>query len=344
MENLVKRLKDQLATADDKQWPSHFSKWGGWKERKVEATGFFQTHHDGKRWWLIDPDGYLYWSAGLDCVRSSVSAFTSGLESALTWIPDRDQKYKSTVSRRGNVTYINYLAANFIRAFGLENWYSNWAKISLSILKEIGFNTVANWSEWEIAREAKFPYVRPLSTQLNSTPKIYRDFPDVYHPNFERDAKEYGEQLKNTLDDPAMIGYFLMNEPTWGFSSESPAAGMLFNTPECESRKQLAAFLAKRYPDNAALSKAWKIETTFEQIAEGPWKTRLTQEAKKDLYDFSEIMVERFFKTLSGACKAVDPHHLNLGIRYQGIPPKWTVPGMKSFDVFSMNCYRDRVP
>jgi hypothetical protein len=40
----------------------------------------------------------------------------------------------------------------------------------------------------------------------------------------------------------------------------------------------------------------------------------------------------------------VDPHHLNLGIRYQGVPPQWVVDGMKTFDVFSMNCYREKVP
>ncbi|MGC9328653.1 MAG: hypothetical protein ACP5I1_13540 [Candidatus Hinthialibacter sp.] len=339
--NLMQRLKRQLASAEEKTWPESFSRWGGWTKKKLEGSGYFATHHDGKRWWLVDPDGYLYWSAGMDCVRSGIDAFTGGLETALSWIPDPAEGYGDALSHRG---FVNYLAANFIRAFGAEQWHDNWAKISLSILKEYGFNTVANWSEWQIAREAKFPYVRPLSTHLSSTPKIYRDFPDVYHSNFLNDAKRYGEQLKDTLGDPSMIGYFLMNEPTWGFSTESPAAGMLFNSPRCETRKKLAEFLGKRYANAEALSQAWKIKTTFDQVADGEWKTRLTEEAKKDLYGFSEIMVERFFKMLSDACKAVDPHHLNLGIRYQGVPPKWTVPGMKSFDVFSMNCYRDHVP
>ena len=34
-----------------------------------------------------------------------------------------------------------------------------------------------------------------------------------------------------TRNDPAFIGYFLMNEPTWGFASQTPAEGMLLNTP-----------------------------------------------------------------------------------------------------------------
>jgi hypothetical protein len=40
----------------------------------------------------------------------------------------------------------------------------------------------------------------------------------------------------------------------------------------------------------------------------------------------------------------VDPHHLNLGVRYYTVPPPWAAAGMRHFDVFSMNCYRERVP
>ena len=55
-------------------------------------------------------------------------------------------------------------------------------------------------------------------------------------------------------------------------------------------------------------------------------------------------MVNKYFGILSKACKKVDPNHLNLGIRYAGVPPSWAVAGMKSFDVFSMNNYREKVP
>jgi len=50
---------------------------------KFEATGFFKAHHDGKRWWLVAPDGYAFWSSGLDCVRPDTDANIEGLEDAL---------------------------------------------------------------------------------------------------------------------------------------------------------------------------------------------------------------------------------------------------------------------
>lgn len=339
-EEVTQRLREQLTAAPAGKWPDGFSAWGGWKEKKIKGTGFFARHHDGKRWWLVDPDGCLFWSTGLDCVRPGIEAAWEGLQDALAWIPPQDGEYKEAWSRRS----VNYLAANFIRAFGSEKWMQNWETIVLSQMRAFGFNTVANWSSWQVAQKAKVPYVRPLSIGFSQTPKIYRDFPDVFHPAFAQDAQKYAQQLGETKDDPALIGYFLMNEPTWGFSRESPAAGMLFNTPACATRKALSEFLRGRHGNDAALSKAWGIQTRLAEIAEGEWKIRLTTEAKKDLYDFSEEMVARFFQTLSEACKAVDPHHLNLGIRYQGVPPEWTVKGMQSFDVFSMNCYQPRVP
>jgi len=339
-EEVTERLRKQLADAPSQSWPKGFTRWGGWEERHVPGTGFFRTHYCGERWWLVDPEGYFFWSSGLDCIRSSIEGVIRGLESALTWIPDPSGPYGSVVHPGRS---INYLGANFIRAFGSDDWHEKWAEIALGELRRIGFNTVANWSEWEIARDAGVPYVRPLSGRRLQIPAVYRGFPDVFLPEYKEICAAFGEQLRETADDPALIGYFLMNEPAWGFASETPAAGMLFNTPSCATRVALSDFLRDKYGDDSTLSSAWGIRTTLKAIAEGEWRTRLTEPAEADLADFSEIMVKMYFGGLSEACKAVDPNHLNLGIRYHTIPPKWAIQGMQSFDVFSMNCYRQRV-
>jgi hypothetical protein len=175
-------------------------------------------------------------------------------------------------------------------------------------------------------------------------PNVYREFPDVFHEGFAADAAEYAEQLRDTADDPALIGYFMMNEPTWAFSKELPAAGMLFTTTGGPCRAALADFLRERHVSDAGLAQAWGLPTTLLAVAEGEWRAPLTPAAHADLADFSEIMVAKLFGGLSAACRVVDPHHLNLGIRYQTVPPTWALEGMRTFDIFSMNCYRPRVP
>ncbi|MBI1387018.1 MAG: hypothetical protein GC154_01040 [bacterium] len=343
VDELSQRLTDQLKRSSAAQWPDGFSAWGGWAanpSKPSHAPGFFRTHHDGKRWYLVDPDGFLFWSAGLDCVRASIGANCGGLEAALRWKPEPPGEYQKAFSAES----ADYLSANFIRVFGADSWYDKWASITLSEMKAIGFNTVGNWSQWEIARKARFPYVIPMGSGWKRSRMVYRDFPDVYHSDFELDAADYAGQLDPLKDDPSMIGYFLMNEPTWGFSKEPPAVGMLFNTPECESRKELAKFLGERYADSSTLAKSWELDVDFNRIARGEWKTRLTETARKDLVDFSELMVERYFTMLSDHCRKVDPNHLNLGIRYAGVPPEWTLRGMRNFDVFSANSYTEKVP
>jgi hypothetical protein len=346
-DGVTARLRAQLEAAPTQHWPDQFSRWGGWKNKRLEGSGFFRTHHDGQRWWLVDPDGYVFWSSGLDCVRVDTAAGFGGLETALSWMPDPNGPYNEIYEHRGPVPLINYLAANLIRAFGPATWYEKWARIVLGELRRLGFNTVANWSDWRIARDARMPYVRPLEATYLSLPLVYRDFPDVFHPDFEEAATAFARPLRETADDPAMIGYFLMNEPDWGFAVEAPAAGMLFTTPACASRVVLSRFLRKRYGGDGSLSAAWGTDVTFHTIAEGDLKgfpRPLTSAAQEDLAAFSAIMVEKFLSGLSAACRAADPHHLNLGIRYYTIPPAWALEGMRHFDVFSMNCYRSRVP
>jgi hypothetical protein len=349
VDELKTRVTTQLANADKQVWPEAFSRWGGWKSRKIgEGTGFFRTHNDGSRWWLVDPDGYAFWSTGLDCVRVDTEARVDGITKALAWIPEQKGEFADAYgSGRGlrlEGQTINYLAANMIRALGRNGWRDQWAKIVLAEMKRLRFNTVANWSDYEIARAAQFPYVRPMNFSGRRSGMVYRDFPDVYHAGFDRDVADYASQLKNTAKDPAFIGYFLMNEPTWGFSSELPAAGMLYTTEQCATRSELARFLKTKYADDTALGNAWGAPATFDRVAKGKWSGVLNKAALADLRDFSVKMVDRYFNALSKTCKQVDPNHLNLGMRWAGPPPEWAVEGMKSFDVFSINCYEEKLP
>ena len=340
VQEVNERLRAQYAASPTKHFPRGWSRWGGWTERRLDGTGFFRTAQADGRWWLVDPDGYVFWSTGLDCVQPHIAANATGLERALSSLPPGEALRRD---KNGSL-YVDYLRANFMRAFGPAKWRECWAQIVLGEMRGLGFNTVANWSEWQIAREAGMPYVRPLRENFTEMLCVFRDFPDVFSPRFDDICAMFAEQLKETRDDPAFIGYFMMNEPTWGFAQELPAEGMLFNCCFCHTRLALRDFLAKRYGGDIALAAAWGMSATLHALAEGEWHTPLTAAAKKDLADFSSLMVEHLFVGLSRACKQVDPHHLNLGIRYYTVPPPWAVAGMRAFDVFSMNCYRQRVP
>jgi hypothetical protein len=343
VQQVTERLQSQLTNAPLEKWPDNFSKWGGWKEKRFEANGFFQKHFDGDRWWLVDPDGYAFWSVGLNCVLVGTGAEVKGLENALTWKPETDGPYAEMYRINKDRFTINYLTGNLIRAFG-KSWRKKWEDITMAQLQQLGFNTVANWSDWEMARKAKFPYVRPMRFRPRKTKLVYRDFPDVFDPGFKADAMAYAQTLKSTADDPALIGYFMMNEPTWGFSEEIPAVGMLLNSFESATRDELGRFIFKRYRNDKEFAEAWQVNAAIKDVATGKWEHDLNAKAMEDLEAFTEIMVDKFFTTLGDACKQVDKDHMNLGVRYYTVPPKWAVKGMRSFDVFSINCYNNKIP
>ncbi|MEI7833469.1 MAG: hypothetical protein WCJ56_09770 [bacterium] len=336
------RLQGQLQQAHAEQIFSGRSRWGGLEEVTWEATGFFHTHYDGKRWWLVDPDGHPFWSAGLDCIRVDTTANYAGLEKALQWLSEDNGPYAPALHGKGPLS-VNYLAANLIRAFGSEGWRERWVEIALGQLRGAGFNTVGNWSEWQYARAAGVPYVRPLDPKFPNTPCIYRDFPDLWHPAFGADLAQYAEQLRDTVYDPALIGYFPMNEPMWGFATFTPAEGMLRNTDECGARAELLNYLTGYYHSESEFTASWGDGASYAHIKSGRWQGVFNAAAKRDLENFSSIIVELFFVMLRSALHAVDPNHLNLGVRYYQPPPEWTLAGMRHFDVFSMNCYQPRV-
>ena len=102
-------LESQLAAAQTSSFPESWSKYGGWKAKKFEATGFFRTHNDGTRWWLVDPEGYAFVSVGIDCIRSNASGVISGQEDLFEWLPDStDNLYKKGFSGRNK-----YVQADF---------------------------------------------------------------------------------------------------------------------------------------------------------------------------------------------------------------------------------------
>jgi hypothetical protein len=343
---LVDRLLNQVGASKGQTFPDHYSRFGGWKSHQIDGTGYFRTINDGRRWWLVDPDGYLFWSTGMDCVAPVVDSKIVGINDAVSWLPSSGSEFASMLrinNRTEECEHVNYLGTNLIRAFGKENWYGDWAGLTLGQMKSWGFNTIANWSHTEIAKKAAYPYVRQLDFSNRSTKLIYRDFPDVFADEFKADAAEYAKALKTTVGDPALIGYFLMNEPTWGFSSEVPAAGMLFTGAGSRTRTKFREFASKKYGTEASLQQKWNMPCTLANIESGKWEFELTPTAIADLEDFSRIMVDEYFGILSQECRKIDPHHLNLGARYYKLPPEWAMKGMKHFDVFSVNCYDDVV-
>ncbi|AWB69122.1 agarase [Saccharobesus litoralis] len=66
------------------------SRFHGWKNGpRYEATGYFRTQKVEGKWALIDPEGYLYFSTGIDIIRLSNSSTMTGYDFDQNLIPKR---------------------------------------------------------------------------------------------------------------------------------------------------------------------------------------------------------------------------------------------------------------
>ena len=204
----VEELKGRVAreTADLKRnpGPGNWSRYGGWaRGPKLKATGHFRTEkHDGK-WWLVDPDGYLFWSHGITGVHFR----------ARTKVGERKHYFEEIPKEFGNDWNIDFAKANLAAKYG-PDWEKAAGDLSHRRLKSWGMNTIANWSEPKIYGMKRTPYTvaihyagygKDALAGLLKEPETFRELLR------KRLAKEKGV----TANDPWCIGYFVDNEIRW---------------------------------------------------------------------------------------------------------------------------------
>jgi hypothetical protein len=332
------------AAAPDPGWPSGWSRFGGSLAHRFRATGWFRAEHDGKRWWMVDPEGHGFWSAGLDCVRPGIDcAVVPGTEPLYAWLPSADPAFAAAIRPpRNGVPGVDFGVANLIRAFGTE-WKERWSALSAARLRGWRFNTVGNWSDPDVGPRHGVPWVMPMPAYPSTAVSLFRDLPDVFDPAFAAAATTWAQALVAVRDDPWLVGYFMANEPQWGFGRFNLAAEMLEANPGSYSRRALATWLAGRYADVQALARAWATPlASFDDLVTRCFRRAdaASPQAEVDLWAFSVELVRTHARIPAAACRAVDPNHLNLGLRWAWICSDLFYESAACCDVFSINCYQ----
>ncbi len=188
----------ELAKAED----FAVSEYGGWSARREKGTGFFRTAQIGGRWWLVDPAGHLFFSAGLDCVRYVNPTRAAGREALFAKLPP------------GSAETADFYQANARRRHGETDFVARWKAHQARRLGAWGFNTVANWSDVALFERPAVPFV--TSVNVDRGGRSWQGFPDVYSDAFRAGAEaQAARQCARFRNEPRLIGYFIGNEPRW---------------------------------------------------------------------------------------------------------------------------------
>jgi hypothetical protein len=288
-----------------------FCPLGGDKSRTLKATGFFRVQQQDGRWMFVDPHGHPFFSTGMDLVgykQGSFGTTVTGREFLFEQLPPAGPAWL----RPGRD--VSFYTANIMRRFG-DGWEKKWQDHIVARLKNWGFNTVANWSDYDVATTAGMPYVLPLSGWV--TKKMFPfpwDFPDVFSREFEDNVDQAAKRQVAALSrDANLIGWFIGNEPHWArsFGSLVPWPDMLLADPEPSATQTKLQEMLRADPANAQ-----RIKDEF-------------------LY----TCARRYFEVIDAAIRRHDPNHLVLGIRFAENPNNRWVEMSRIFDVFSVNIY-----
>lgn len=195
------RSVDILADYSNPRKPVPLSKYGGWKKRQVEATGFFRTQKIGNRWWCVDPEGYLYFNIALN-----------------------------SISRGGSERNRQALTDKF-------GTPEEWIHQTLDMLRENGFTCAGSWSDYKAViednKKAEKPFAYTINWNFMSSYGRQRggtfqqpghtgypgDAIFVFDPEWESFCDKHAQEAAQYRNDPNLFGYFSDNEMPFRFRS-----------------------------------------------------------------------------------------------------------------------------
>jgi hypothetical protein len=211
-------------------------RFGGWAGGpQLKATGFFRTEKVNGKWWLVDPDGRLFFSHGVDCVVFGGGTTGVGFrEGYFADLPAKDDPvFREFWGRARNpaahgfykdpahLPYdtFNFAGANLRRKYG-PGWREAYVDRTHRRLRAWGLNTIANWSSPKIYSVDRTPYTLCLGTgdapRLKDSKGWWGALPDPFAPEFEQKFRESARASATTMrDDPWCVGVFVDNELSW---------------------------------------------------------------------------------------------------------------------------------
>ena len=356
-DDLAQRRQEEAADHARHPGPSEWNQYGGWQAGpKFEATGFFGVQeHEGK-WWLVDPEGRLFWSHGIDCVRSN---------SATTPITDRKHWFQDLPAAGSPFTrfygkgswaphgyyqdkrYETYCfsEANLLRKYG-EDWPQQFAQTTQKRLRSWGMNTIANWSSPQVYQLRKTPYVVTVhgaGKPIEGSTGYWGKFSDPFDASLAQELRRQMAKEKGTsAGDPWCLGYFVGNELSWG-DETSLALAALASPPEQAAKKAFVDELKRKYGSIDQLNRVWGTQhASWDALLEN----RTAPDKKKahdDLAAFYSKIAEQYFRVCREAVKEVAPKQLYLGCRFAWVNPRAVHEAAKYCDVVSYNLYRDTI-
>ena len=293
---------------------SQFDRFGGWKARKFEATGFFRAEKTD-RWWLVTPEGHAFLSWGINHLYTDL------------W----NQDYNRDVWKKK--LDVQTLSGPAFHA-ALRAWFIN-------VSHRLGFNTVGVHNSLKIVNVPRpsMAYMQPI--RFVDIPHWKPDVPDanfrdVFAPEFaahcDRMAKEFALPNK---DDPFLLGYAMTDCTLFTEEDLRERPDVIGGKPRASrvgwprrlrnlaasapGKKAYVETMRDLYRDAIAdFNKTYKTQfDSFDALASAQdWRpqTQLSNANEtRDNIRFLQACVDKYYQTARDAIRRYDANHLFVG-------------------------------
>ena len=336
-------------------------KYGGWLGGPhLAPSPAFRTQQVGGKWWLVTPEGHLFFSVGPDTIQPQSPTSVSGPRASLfSWLPamtDPLASHFSTFKARVDGKDIDaqgfdFYGANLERKYGID-YINQWRDISLERLRSWGCNTVGNWSE-PLQPNPSVPYVVTLGIwgshdRVPTGSDYWGAMHDPWDPQMAVDLdRNIAERVPQVKDDPLCIGYYVDNELSWGGGDTmrdklALAYGALARPAATSPAKRaLIADLRKTYAVVTDLNTAWGTAFATWDDLSAPCRPagEPGDVMASDLTAFVKHFADQYFSVVRTELRKADPNHLYLGCRFAWFTQDEVVEAAKYCDVVSFNIY-----
>jgi hypothetical protein len=333
--------------------PKGWSMFGGWADGpKQKATGHFRVEKVDGKWWMVDPEGCLYWSHGP--VRVTPSTAITPLDKREFYfdnLPAEGTPFAKFYTTRDELLYPYYVkrniqrtydfsSANCYRKYG-DNYYDIFADLAHVRLRSWGLNTIANSSDKKICLMDRTPYTDRF--ELKSKPIAgsqdgWWPFRDPFDASFRADVRRLMAEHKQEMEDPWCFGFFVDNELSWGGPTDLAAwtlASPADQAAKIEFQKRMQAKYATVEKLNAKWASTYADWTAFLTATQRPGKG-----ADEDLTEFTLAIADAYFKSVREEFKAAAPDKIYMGCRFAGRGPEFALKvAAKYCDIVSFNIY-----
>ncbi|MFC1525209.1 beta-galactosidase [Candidatus Latescibacterota bacterium] len=348
---------DRRRSAEEEDLGSHpgpvaRNGYGGWMAGpQLEATGLFRVEQYGGKWWLVDPEGRLFWSHGVDCVTWWGQTGITDREAYFRGLPDSDSPLaafygEGTWAPHGYYqdkvpyTTFSHQNANLRRKYG-EEWQGHHTDVTHRRLRSWGMNTVANWSASQIYLARRTPYVATVhfsAPKLAGSTGYWGQFHDVFDAGFRSGLRRALAEKSAEAGDPWCIGFFVDNELGWG-DEVSLSLATLASPADQAAKLAFSRDLRERYGTIDNLNGAWGTQhESWEAFLESPAAPNRDR-AWEDLTAFYTRTAETYFRTIREELAAAAPDQLYLGCRFAWVNERAARAAFRYCDVVSYNRY-----